>query len=88
MDPERLKNTYGERITFWGGGVDTQHVLPFGTPEEVRKQVLDRCQKSFRNAGFVSKPSIMFRSSTPAENIVAMLNAVHEFNGAPRATAY
>jgi hypothetical protein len=44
MDPEHLKNTYGERITFWAGGVDIQHVLPLGTLEEVRKQVLDRCQ--------------------------------------------
>jgi uroporphyrinogen-III decarboxylase len=88
MDPEHLKNTYGERITFWGGGVDTQHVLPFGTPEEVRKQVLDRCQKFFRNDGFVSNTIHNVQARTPVENIVAMLNAVHEFNGAPRATTY
>jgi hypothetical protein len=48
MDPEHLKATYGDRITFWGGGVDTQQVLPFGTPEEVRKQVLERCRLAHR----------------------------------------
>lgn len=87
MDPEHLKNTYGERITFWGGGVDTQHVLPFGTPEEVRKQVLERCRKFVRNGGFVFNTIHNVQARTPVKNIVAMLNAVHEFNGAPRATA-
>jgi hypothetical protein len=53
MDPEHLKNTYGDRIPFWGGGVDTQHVLPFGTPEEVGEQVLERCRIFSRNGGFV-----------------------------------
>ena len=42
MDARRLKDTYGERITFWGGGIDTQHVLPFGTPDEVRAMVKER----------------------------------------------
>ena len=42
MDPEHLKNTYGDRIVFWGGGVDTQKTLPFGTPEAVREEVLQR----------------------------------------------
>jgi uroporphyrinogen-III decarboxylase len=87
MDPEHLKNTYGERITFWGGGVDTQHVLPFGTPEEVRKQVLERCRNFFRNGGFVFNTIHNVQARTPVENIVAMLDAVHEFNSASRATA-
>ena len=87
MDPEHLKNTYGERITFWGGGVDTQHVLPFGTPEEVRDQVLERCRIFFRDGGFVFNTIHNVQARTPVENIVAMLNAVHEFNGAARVTA-
>ena len=37
-----LKDTYGDHITFWGGGVDTQRTLPFSTPEEVRREVLSR----------------------------------------------
>ena len=44
MDPVRLKETYGDRIVFWGGGVDTQRTLPFGTPDEVSAEVHDRIQ--------------------------------------------
>ena len=43
MEPERLKEAYGDNMLFWGAGVDTQKILPFGTPEEVREQVLKRC---------------------------------------------
>src|ERR1039457_5340364 len=81
MDPDHLKSAYGDRITFWGGGVDTQHVLPFGTPEEVRKQVLERCRILSRNGGFVFSTIHNVQPRTPVENIVAMLEAVHEFNG-------
>jgi hypothetical protein len=87
VDPEHLKNIYGDRITFWSGGVDAQHVLPFGTPEEVREQVLERCRIFSRNGGFVFNTIHNVQAHTPVENIVAMLNAVHEFNGARRATA-
>jgi hypothetical protein len=44
MDPEKLKHEYGRDITFWGGGVDTQKILPFGTPEEVREEVLRKLE--------------------------------------------
>lgn len=81
MEPEALKTTYGDRITFWGGGVDTQQVLPFGTPEEVRKQVLERCRIFSRNGGFVFNAIHNVQARTPVNNIVAMLKAVHEFNG-------
>jgi hypothetical protein len=83
MDPEHLKSTYGDRITFWGGGVDTQHVLSFGTPDEVRKQVLQRCRIFSRNGGFIFNAIHNVQARTPVENIVAMLEAVHEFNGVP-----
>ena len=82
MGPEHLKTTYGDRIAFWGGGVDTQHVLPFGTPDEVRKQVLERCRIFSRNGGYVFNSIHNVQPRTPVENIVAMLEAVHEFNGA------
>lgn len=81
MDPEHLKATYGDHITFWGGGVDTQQVLPFGAPEEVRKQVLERCRIFSRNGGFVFNTIHNIQARTPVANIVAMLEAVHEFNG-------
>jgi hypothetical protein len=81
MDPRTLKKRYGDRLTFWGGGVDTQHVLPFGKPEEVRAQVLERCEIFSAGGGFVFDAIHNVQAQTPVENIVAMLDAVREFNG-------
>jgi uroporphyrinogen-III decarboxylase len=81
MDPEQLKATFGSELTFWGGGVDTQKVLPFGTPAEVREQVLRRCEIFAPGGGFVFNTIHNVQAATPVENIVAMINAVHEFNG-------
>ena len=81
MDPEELKSTYGQNLVFWGGGVDTQQVLPFGTPQEVREQVLRRCEIFAACGGFVFCTIHNIQAGTPVENIVAMLDAVHEFNG-------
>ena len=81
MDPRVLKDRYGDRLVFWGGGVDTQQTLPFGTPQEVRQQVLERCEVFSQNGGFVFDAIHNVQAQTPAENIVAMIDAVHEFNG-------
>ena len=81
MEPEKLKEKYGDRIVFWGGGIDTQKVLPFGTPAQVRAQVLERCRIFSRNGGFVFDSIHNVQAGTPVENIVAMVDAVHEFNG-------
>ncbi len=81
MDPEMLKARYGERLVFWGGGVDTQQTLPFGTPEEVRQQVLRRCEIFAPGGGFVFNAIHNVQALTPVENILAMIDAVHEFNG-------
>jgi hypothetical protein len=81
MEAEHLKSTYGQDIVFWGGGVDTQRVLPFGTPAEVRDQVLARCKVFSQGGGFVFNSIHNIQARTPVENIVAMLNAVYEFNG-------
>jgi uroporphyrinogen-III decarboxylase len=81
MDPSALKSKYGDRLTFWGGGVDTQNTLPFGTPEQVREEVLGRCEIFSSGSGFVFNPIHNIQAATPVENIVAMFNAVHEFNG-------
>ena len=81
MDPEQLKANFGDRLVFWGGGVDTQHVLPFGTPAEVHEQVLRRCEIFAPGGGFVFNTIHNIQAGTPVENIVAMLEAVHEFNG-------
>ena len=81
MEPSALKDRYGDRITFWGGGVDTQQTLPFGTPEEVRAQVLRHCEIFAPGGGFIFNAVHNVQANTPVANMIAMLNAVHEFNG-------
>jgi len=86
MGPDHLKSAYGGRLTFWGGGVDTQQVLPFGTPAQVREQVLERCEIFSRGGGFVFNTIHNIQARTPVANIAAMLDAVNEFNGRTAAT--
>jgi hypothetical protein len=76
MDPQTLKDAFGPRITFWGGGVDTQRTLPFGTPEQVRCQVRERIEIFNRGGGFVFNTVHNVQSGTPAENLVAMYETV------------
>ncbi|MBN2476278.1 MAG: hypothetical protein JXB62_16820 [Pirellulales bacterium] len=81
MDPRRLKDDFGDRITFWGGGVDTQRTLPFGTPEEVRREVLDRIEIFGRGGGFVFNTVHNVQAGVPPENLVALYDAVREARG-------
>ena len=81
MDPKKLKEKYGRDLVFWGGGVDTQKILPFGTPEEVREQVLRNCEIFSKDGGFVFNTVHNIQANVPVENIVAMLEAIKEFNG-------
>ena len=81
MDPGQLKANFGDRLVFWGGGVDTQKTLPFGTAAEVREQVLRRCEVFAPGGGFVFNSIHNVQARTPVENIVAMIDAVHHFNG-------
>ena len=78
MDPRTLKDSFGERITFWGGGVDTQKTLPFGTPDEVRNEVRQRIKIFGRGGGFVFNTVHNVQANTPAENLVALYEAVRE----------
>ena len=81
MAPEHLKSRYGGQLVFWGGGVDTQTVLAFGTPSEVRDQVLRRCEIFAAGGGFVFNTVHNIQAQTPVANIVALIDAVKEFNG-------
>jgi len=81
MDAKVLKERYGDQITFWGGGVNTQKTLPFGTPEEVRAEVLERCETFAPGGGFVFNTIHNVQARTPTANIVAMMDAVRSFNG-------
>lgn len=81
MDADRLKATYGSQITFWGGGVDTQQVLSFGTPEEVHEQILRQCDILGRGGGYVFNTVHNIQANVPVENLVAMLKAIQLING-------
>ena len=83
MEAKVLKERYGDQITFWGGGVNTQKTLPFGTPEEVRSEVLERCETFAPGGGFVFNTIHNVQACTPTANIVAMMDAVRSFNGCP-----
>ena len=78
MDPATLKRKYGEHIVFWGGGVDTQKLLHFGTPQEVKEQVKERCNIFGKDGGFVFNAIHNIQSGTPTKNIVAMFEALNE----------
>ena len=81
MDPQKLKDTYGRDLVFWGGGVDTQQVLPFGTPDEVYQQTRKRIEIFNRNGGFVFNTIHNIQANTPVENVVAMLKAIQKYKG-------
>jgi len=76
MDPQLLKDRFGDRVTFWGGGVDTQKTLPFGTPQEVREEVSERICIYNRGGGFVFNTIHNALSIVSAENFLAMVEAV------------
>jgi hypothetical protein len=76
MDPQHLVETFGDRIVFWGGGVDTQQTLPFGTPDEVRRQVRERVKVFGQKNGYIFNPIHNIQCNTPTENVLAMFEAL------------
>ena len=78
MSPVELKKGYGDRLVFWGGGVDTQRTLPFGTPDEVRREVRDRLRILGPGGGFVFNPIHNVQAGTPMENVLALYESVRE----------
>ncbi len=83
MDPQQLKDKYGNSLVFWGGGVDTQRVFPFGTQKEIENQVLNHCEIFSKNGGYVFNTIHNLQANVPLENIIAMLRAIDKFNGKP-----
>ncbi|PHV69314.1 methyltransferase [Sporanaerobium hydrogeniformans] len=81
MEPQRLKSEFGKDVVFWGAGINTQKTLPFGSPEEVRKEVLEICEIFSKDGGFVFNTIHNIQALTPTQNLVAMIEAVREFNG-------
>ena len=78
MGAEWLKREFGGVLTFWGGGVDTQKTLPFGSPAEVREEVAERIRALAPGGGFVFNPIHNIQHSTPPENILAAFDTVRE----------
>jgi hypothetical protein len=78
MDTALLKKKYGDRIVFWGGGVDTQGVFAFGTPDQVRDQVRRQCEILNKNGGFVFNTVHNVQANVPFENVVAMLDTLQD----------
>ena len=76
MNPALLKEKYGKSIVFWGGGVDTQKTLPFGTNEDVKKDVIERLKIFGKGGGYVFNTIHNIQEKTPVENIVSMVEAL------------
>lgn len=82
MEPDRLKKDFGNDITFWGGGADTRVAINHGTPATVREHVLERLDIFSPGGGFVFNTVHNILPDVPPENIVAMYDAIAEFNTA------
>jgi hypothetical protein len=79
MNARTLKQNYGDKLVFWGGGVDTQKTLPFGKPQEVRDQVRERIEVFGPGGGFVFCTIHNLQANTPIENVLAMFEVVREY---------
>jgi len=75
MDPAQLKKDFGERLCFWGS-IDEQNTLPFGTPDEVKTEVLTRLKSLGKNGGLIIGPTHHVQLDTPLENFWAMVNTI------------
>jgi len=76
MDPQGLKDKYGQRVVFWGGGVDTQQTLPFGSPAQVRTEAGERIRILGRQGGLVFNTIHNIQAGTPTENLIALFETV------------
>lgn len=81
MQPSSLKHEFGDRIVFWGGGIDAQHVLPFAAPEEVREHVRRNVGVFKAGGGYVFNNVHNIQRGVPPANIVALFDAAYEFGG-------
>jgi uroporphyrinogen decarboxylase len=79
MDPARLKAEFGDRLVFWGGGIDAQHVLPRASPQEVREHVRRNIEAFKPGGGYVFNNVHNIQGDVPPENVLAMFDAAYEF---------
>ena len=79
MDPTILKKEFGNKIILWGGGIDSQHILPFACPDEIRRAVRDNLEIFKPGGGYVFNNIHNIQAGVPAPNIVALYDAAYEF---------
>jgi uroporphyrinogen decarboxylase len=79
MDPKQLKSRYGDRLVFWGGGIDTQHVLPFASPDEVKESVRHNLEIFKPGGGYVFNSVHNIQAGVPPANVVALFDAAYEY---------
>jgi uroporphyrinogen decarboxylase len=79
MDTKVLKKEFGKDITFWGGGVDTQHILPHGTPTQVRDEVKRRIEDLAPSGGFIFSTVHNVQSDVSPQNFMAMWETLQEY---------
>jgi uroporphyrinogen-III decarboxylase len=78
MDPARLKREFGKDLTFWGGGVDTQRTMAFGTPDDVYREVRERLAVFGPGGGYVYNAVHNIQGNTPIENVEALFRALRD----------
>jgi len=83
MDPCKLKEKFGGRIVFWGGGAETQTILQFGTPSDVREQVKERIKIFAPGGGYIFNQIHDIQYGVPPENILTMVDTAFEFGKFP-----
>jgi uroporphyrinogen decarboxylase len=76
MDARTLKDDFGDRLVFWGGSLDCQKTLPFGTPDEVAQEVREHVGVFAPGGGYVFAPVHNIQANVPPENVIAMFDAV------------
>ena len=79
MNTAKLKKEFGDDISFWGGGCDSQRVLPFASPEDITEHVRQNMETLKAGGGYVFNNVHNIQADVPAENIVAMYDAAYEF---------
>ena len=79
MIPEELKRDFGKDIVFWGAGADTQHVLPFASPEEIKQHVKELIDIFAPGGGYVFTQIHNIQANVPPENIIAMFDTAQEY---------
>ena len=78
MDAEKLKSEFGDQLVFWGGSLDCQKTLPFGTPDEVREEVRAHVRLLAPGGGYVFASVHNIQANVPPENVIAMFDAAVE----------